>query len=74
VVVYIWLLACVLIPLIERRRHVLARVALAGWAISVPLALTFDWWEQPPFMIPLAVLSGLAILAASGRHAPTPIR
>jgi hypothetical protein len=64
VVVFVWLLASVLIPLIERRREVLARVALAGWAMSVPLALTFDWWEQPPFMIPLAVLSGLAILSA----------
>ena len=63
VVVFVWLLASVLIPLIERRREVLARVALAGWAMSVPLALTFDWWEQPPFMIPLAVLSGLAILS-----------
>jgi hypothetical protein len=68
------MLACVPIPSIERRRHVLVRVAVAGWAISVPLALTYDWWEQPPFMIPLAVLSGLAILAASGRHAPTPIQ
>ena len=62
-VVFIWLLASVLIPLIERRREALARVALAGWAMSVPLALTFDWWEQPPFMVPLAVLSGLAIVA-----------
>lgn len=71
VVVFVWLLASVLVPLIERRREVLARVALAGWAMSVPLALTFDWWEQPPFMIPLAVLSGLAILSASDDPRPS---
>jgi hypothetical protein len=61
VVAFVWLLASALIPLVERRRQVLARVALAGWALSIPLALTFDWWEQPPFMVPLAVLTGLAI-------------
>jgi hypothetical protein len=48
VVVFVWLLACVLIPLIERRRQVLARVALAGWVMSVPVALTFDWWSSHP--------------------------
>jgi hypothetical protein len=61
IVAFAWLLLSMLMPLLERRRQVLARVALAGWAMSVPLALTFDWWEQPPFMVPLAVLTGLAI-------------
>jgi hypothetical protein len=65
-VAFAWLLAAMLMPLFERRRLVLARVALAGWAMSVPLALTFDWWEQPPFMVPLAVLTGLAI--TSGQY------
>jgi hypothetical protein len=67
VMAFAWLLASMLIPLVERRRQVLARVALAGWAMSLPLAITFDWWEQPPFMVPLAVLTGLAIT-------PRPIR
>jgi hypothetical protein len=67
VVAFAWLLASILIPLVARRRQLLARVALAGWAMSIPLALTFDWWEQPPFMIPLAVVTGLAITS-------TPIR
>jgi hypothetical protein len=69
-----WLLASVLLPLVARRRRLLARVALAAWAISVPLALTFDWWEQPPFMIPLAVVTGLAITPPIGhRRRPGPI-
>jgi hypothetical protein len=67
VMAFAWLLVSMLIPLVERRRQVLARVALAGWAMSLPLAITFDWWEQPPFMVPLAVLTGLAIT-------PRPIR
>lgn len=48
-------------PLWTRRRAWLAQGALAGWVMSVPLALTFDWWEQPPFMLSLALITGLAV-------------
>jgi hypothetical protein len=30
--------------------------------MSLPLAVTFDWWEEPPFMLTLAMLSALAIV------------
>jgi hypothetical protein len=50
------------IALIRHRRRWLAQSALAGWAMSVPLAVTFDWWEEPPFMLTLAMLSALAIV------------
>ncbi len=48
-------------PLWARRRAWLAQAALAGWVMSVPLAVTFDWWEQPPFMLSLALITGLAV-------------
>jgi hypothetical protein len=50
------------LPLWRRRRLWLAQAALAGWAMSIPLAVTFDWWEEPPFMLSLALLTGLAIV------------
>jgi hypothetical protein len=50
------------LALIRHRRTWLAQSALAGWVMSVPLALTFDWWEEPPFMLTLAMLSALAII------------
>jgi hypothetical protein len=60
---FIGLIFSVMAPLWARRRTWLAQAALAGWVMSVPLALTFDWWEQPPFMLSLAVISGLAVSA-----------
>jgi hypothetical protein len=59
-----WLLISVGAALVHAREHWLARAALAGWAVSIPLAFTFDWWEEPPFMLPLALLTGLALTAA----------
>ena len=38
-----------------------ALAAAAGWAVFAVLGLVFDWWEQPPFSLFLAVLSGLAL-------------
>jgi hypothetical protein len=62
--VFAWLLIWIGAALIHAREHWLARAALAGWALSIPLAFTFDWWEEPPFMLPLALLTGLALIAA----------
>jgi hypothetical protein len=50
------------LSLIRHRGTWLAQSALAGWAMSLPLAVTFDWWEEPPFMLTLAMLSALAIV------------
>ena len=57
---YVWVLAAAVAPLVRRRSNWLARVALAGWGLSIPLALTSQWWEVPDFMIPLALLTGIA--------------
>jgi hypothetical protein len=70
---FAWLLISVGAALARARAHWLARAALAGWALSIPLAFTFDWWEEPPFMLPLALLTGLAVTAAvTDRHRDAP--
>jgi hypothetical protein len=61
---FLWVLGATVWPLVKLREGWLARAALAGWMLSVPLAFVFDWWEQPPFMLPLAILTGLALSAA----------
>jgi hypothetical protein len=48
----------------RRRRYWMAQAAIAGWVMSAPLAITFDWWEEPPFMLALALLTALAIIGA----------
>jgi hypothetical protein len=60
-VAFMTLILTTIAPLMRARRDWLAKAALSGWALSIPLAFTFDWWEQPPFMLPLAMLTGLAI-------------
>ena len=51
--------------------------ALASWALLLPLAVVFDWLEQPPFTLAVMVISGLALQGASNldhglrvRHPP----
>ena len=46
-----------------RSRSTLAPAVLAGWVMLLPLALIFDWLEQPPFMVVLRrMLTGVALL------------
>jgi hypothetical protein len=66
---FLWVVGATVAPLIRLRREWLARAALAGWLLSAPLALVFDWWEQPPFMVPLAILTGLAAATATSEEA-----
>lgn len=62
IVAFAAVMGSVILPLWRRRRLWLAQTALAGWVMSIPLALTFDWWEQPPFMLTLALLTALALV------------
>jgi len=39
----------------------LRSAALSGWALLLPLAVVFDWLEQPPFTLALALMTGLAL-------------
>lgn len=44
-------------------RSRLAPAAMAGWALAQPLALAYDWFEQPAYMLMLAAVSGLALIS-----------
>lgn len=35
--------------------------ALASWTLLLPLAVVFDWLEQPPFTLAVVVITGLAL-------------
>lgn len=39
----------------------LKAAALACWALTLPLAVVFDWLEQPPFTLAVMVITGLAM-------------
>lgn len=60
--VYIVMLGS-LIVLLRRSRSPEGIAAAAGLAMFALLGLVFDWWEQPPFSVALAVLAGLALTA-----------
>jgi hypothetical protein len=65
--VYIGLYGSVVVAL-WRRKTPMATAALEGWAMLAVLGLVFDWWEQPPILVFLAVLSGLALTGGSQQH------
>lgn len=46
---------------LSRVRTTESIAASAGWAMFGVLGLIYDWWEQPPFAVFLAVLTGLAL-------------
>jgi hypothetical protein len=52
-----------LIVRLRRVRSPEAIAAAAGFAMFAVLGVVFDWWEQPPFSVFLAVLAGLALTA-----------
>lgn len=39
----------------------LSQSAIAAWILVVPLAYIFDWLEQPPFTLLIALVTGLAL-------------
>lgn len=68
--VYATILASLILAL-KRRRSADATTAAAGFAMFALLGLVFDWWEQPPFTVTLAVLAGLALSAEMrNQHRP----
>lgn len=50
---------------VSRKRTSDAVAATAGWVMLAILGLIYDWWEQPPFTLFLAVLTGLALTSPS---------
>jgi hypothetical protein len=55
-----WLLFTMMSAL-KRLRTPMAQAALASWILVVPLAYLFDWLEQPPFMLLVALVSAVAL-------------
>jgi hypothetical protein len=45
-----------------RRRTALASTAIGGIAMFCALGVIYDWWEEPPFTVPLAILIALALI------------
>jgi hypothetical protein len=41
--------------------HRLRSAALASWTLLIPLAIIFDWLEQPPFTLAVMLITGLAL-------------
>jgi len=61
------LAAYVRIPWLLIRRAIgsgglLGRTVVGMWLMFAVLGLVFDWWEEPPFTVPLAIITGLALL------------
>ena len=54
----------ILIRALVRSGSRIAASAVAGWAIALPLGIVFDWLEQPPFTLYLALITGLALVEA----------
>lgn len=52
----------------------LRAAALSGWAMLLPLAVVFDWLEQPPFTLALAVVTGLTLLESKASATARPAR
>ena len=50
----------------------LRSAALASWTLLIPLAIIFDWLEQPPFTLAVMLITGLALRgeATLGTHDP----
>lgn len=68
--VYLSMLTALIVGL-RRLRSPEGVAAAAGFAMFALLGLVFDWWEQPPFGVTLAVLAGLALTAErGGDHVP----
>lgn len=59
-VVYGWLLGTLFLAL-RRTKHARGMILAGAWAMFALLGFIFDWWEQPPFSVVLAVLSALAL-------------
>ena len=48
--------------------------AASGFALFLVLGLVFDWWEQPPFGVFIAVLAGLSLSEPQFRRTGTTLR
>lgn len=71
VLAFTGLIVAVLIALVRAADRRLRASALAAWTLLLPLALVFDWLEQPPFTLAVMLVTGLAL---RGRNSLDPSR
>lgn len=55
------MIAMVLRAIMRSPHRGMRAAALASWVLLLPLAVVFDWLEQPPFTLAVVMISGLAI-------------
>jgi len=55
------LILAVIGALLRTENRQLRSSALASWALLLPLAVVFDWLEQPPFTLAVMIITGLAL-------------
>jgi hypothetical protein len=58
---FVALVWAVLSAVFRVRDRAMRSAALASWAMLLPLAVVFDWLEQPPFTLAIMVLTGIAL-------------
>jgi len=61
VVTFCALILAVIGALLRAEDRRLRSSALASWALLLPLAVVFDWLEQPPFTLAVMIITGLAL-------------
>lgn len=49
-----------------------ARAVALAWVMHLALGIVFDWWEEPPFTVLLATLTGLELARRSSQPASSP--
>jgi hypothetical protein len=62
--VYGWMVWQVVAAL--RRRSGSSGAVFAGWMMFLVLGIVFDWWEEPPFTLYLALVTGLVLSGQVG--------
>jgi len=59
--VFVALVVAIIRALLRAERSSIRATALAGWTMLIPLAIVFDWLEQPPFTLAVMLITGLAL-------------
>jgi hypothetical protein len=60
---FVLLIAVIMVAIRQTPQRELRSAALAAWALLLPLAVIFDWLEQPPFTLAVVLMTGLALRA-----------
>jgi len=73
IVVFGALILAVIGALLRAEDRRLRSSALASWALLLPLAVVFDWLEQPPLTLAVMIITGLALRGESNVDPESPV-